>query len=147
MITVQMKEIDKKIAALAAIDTPVADIARQVGLGRTSVYRHLEDDEVKDRLKAVQAELYKGETLEIAVKSFKNLIAGYPQDDPQLREHGYKSTVELLRSANVLSTNKPSVYIENVNNDNRQVISVTLQKILDEAAERDKSCKNLFEIE
>jgi hypothetical protein len=36
------------------------------------------------------------------------------KDDPQLREHGYKASIATMQAANVLPSNSPSVYIQQI---------------------------------
>ena len=142
-----MKIKKATIAALAATGMGARKIGKAIGMSYPGVEHHLRDEEVKEIIARTRESLYDADTLQAVIEGFKAPIRNYlKEDDRQLKEHGHKNILAVLQSLGALSSQTQSIYVEQINNNNSNNLSVTLNQILEEVNKRDLSGKNLFDV-
>lgn len=141
---------EHKAVQLLATGASQADVARELGVNRSTVCRWTQKEEVRARIEAEAQRLL--EALPDVVEQTKRdlatanhlsrFIAGeegatnqtrLTNPDHQLRflEGAYRKQADLLRAAGVFASPAPSIVVQQVFNDNRtQVLSPTVVQVL-----------------
>jgi hypothetical protein len=108
------------MAVLAANGATTRTIEAQVGYDHTTVSRALHTPPAKAIIEAIQARIINeaitqgADNIIHAVTSYKSIPPNGEGADPQLREHGYKASMELLRSIGILPSHSTSVFIQQI---------------------------------
>jgi hypothetical protein len=116
---------------------PQRAIAAELGTSHTSIYRATtNNDEIRAKIEAAKAELAErayGKAINNIIYAVDNYQV--PKDAPnapdyQLREHGYRASIEIGRSIGILASNTQPAYITQIYNDNRVQISPSIQELI-----------------
>ena len=141
---------EQRAIQLLATGANQAEVAREIGVNRSTVCRWTQKEEVRAKIEA-EAQRFL-ESLPDTVEQIKRdlstanqlskFIAGeegaenrtrLTNPDHQLRflENAYRKQGDLLRAAGILSSPAPSIVVQQVFNDNRtQVLSPTVIQVL-----------------
>jgi len=151
------------IAEQAAMGVPQAKIAEQVGIDQSNVSRAINRDEIRQRIEEVQARVY-SEFLSTAVSNIGHAITNYQKPgkkikktikevtteteefDEQLREHGYKASVEVLKGAGIFPTQVQSIYITQINQTNITQVPPVIADLLKLREEQFKALSEQYDV-
>ena len=126
-----------KIEELAAAGHAHSFIGNAVGLHQTTITRTLQKPEIAARIEKLQNKVA-DQYMEDAVENFGHAITSYrklgPKDDFQLREHGFKASVEICRSIGILPSHAPSIMVQNVLNVSQTVNSPIVDRLLNQVS-------------
>ena len=138
VVTEQLKQ---KVAVLASTDMTNQNIADTLEVSRSTVQRVLRDSEVKsiieDCKKTLVEKAYQ-KSVENVVHAVENYQNKEEKDENgkidgqtyQLKEHGFKASVEILKSMGLLSSNAPSFVVNSLNVQNNQYITPVVMKAI-----------------
>jgi len=151
-----------KLIAMKASNESSRKIAAEIGVNKSTVNRVAQRKDIKEQIKSLQARVIT-ELSETAFNNVKHAINYYANPitllrytdnkgkmhvlkvvDDQLREHGAKFSLEVMRAAGALPSHNLSIVIQNTFNDNRQEIPDVIKDILREVTRRDLNEKNLL---
>jgi transcriptional regulator with XRE-family HTH domain len=125
------KKRNLKIAKMRVGGMSQREIGRKIGLKRNAVSAILNKKDIKEYIQGLTAMLVEEEAgeaylnLSYAINSYQSKDA-----DPQLREHGFKASGEVLRSLGVLESNKVSVNFTNITNSQTTIVSPVIQDLI-----------------
>lgn len=108
-------------------------IAEQVGLSQPSISRFANKEDVRAFIEQEQLKLV--EVVPDAVENVKSLVKEMkkiPKKENKRRELSYKASVDVLKSVGLLPTPLQSQTLVNIYQDNKQLISPIIRKLLDE---------------
>lgn len=110
---------DKQIADLRVMGSKsITNIGHIVGLSHSRVSKRLQKKEVQEYIESLQRRLMK-ETLPGAFDNVNTAIGVYLHtEDQQMREHGFRASMEVLKAASILPSPTPSVFIQNLQQNN-----------------------------
>ena len=154
VVTEQLKQ---KVAVLASTDMTNQNIADTLEVSRSTVQRVLKDSEVKsiieDCKKTLVEKAYQ-KSVENVVHAVENYQNKEEKDENgkidgqtyQLKEHGFKASVEILKSMGLLSSNAPSFVVNSLNVQNNTFISPLVSKAIDLAIDNIASDVTKYEL-
>jgi predicted DNA binding protein len=134
-------------------------IADGMGITKSKVHRHLSKPEVRTYIEEINQDLIQNaldaasENIKYAVKSYKEGAVikkmskkgeVFEVADEQLRDHGFKASIRLLESNQILSSNIQSLYIQQIYNDQRTEISHSIKELLAQIVKNDMGGGNLL---
>jgi predicted transcriptional regulator len=132
-----MLEQDIQIAEARAAGASLQEIASQNGFHESTACRKLQKPDIKKHIEAIQAKIadecynQAAENISLAIKQYKPQAALKTEErDPQLREHGFKSSLRILESIGILPSHAPSIMIQQIYNTNN-IINNDISKLLD----------------
>jgi hypothetical protein len=129
---------DTQIIANAAQGLSTRQVAARIpDVSHSTVARRMRAPEIRAEIDKLHAELM-SRSLAQAADNVQHMIDNYkvpgltvvktardgsrteqPQFDEQLREHGFRASMELLRSVGILPSQGTSILVQNIYNDNR----------------------------
>jgi IS30 family transposase len=109
-------------------------IAKQIGVSPSTVSLTLNKTWIKDRVESIQAQVAEqsyaeaADNMVYAIKAYQHLDK---DDDPQLREHGMKCSIEIARAIGILpSSTGGSPVVLNILNQSNITLSPAVEKLL-----------------
>jgi predicted XRE-type DNA-binding protein len=126
-----MKKRNLAIAKMRLDGMSQREIGRKIGLKRNAVSAILNKKDIKEYIQKLTTMLVEEEAgeaylnLSYAINSYQSKDA-----DPQLREHGFKASGEVLRSLGILESNKVSVNFTNITNSQTNIVSPVIQDLI-----------------
>jgi hypothetical protein len=155
-------EQEQKLIELKARGATDRTTGQAIGLNHSNVNRQSNKPSIKERIKALQEKIIT-ELSDTAYNNLKHAIDYYKTPvstkqytdskgkihilqtiDEQLREHGAKFSLEVLRAAAALPSHNVSLFIQNIYNDNRSEIPQVIKDILESVTHRDLNQINLL---
>ena len=139
VVTEQLKQ---KVAVLASTDMTNQNIADTLEVSRSTVQRVLRDSEVKSIIEDCKKTLVE-KAYQKSVENVVHAVENYQNKEEkdqngkldgqtyQLKEHGFKASVEILKSMGLLSSNAPSFVVNSLNVQNNTFISPLVSKAID----------------
>jgi hypothetical protein len=125
-----------KMATLAANGATTRDIEIATGYDHSTAARSLQTSEAKAIIEAIHSRVINeavtqgADNIIHAVSKYKSIPASGDLADPQLREHGFKASMEMLRSIGILPSHTQSVMIQNIYNSTTNILSPALSQVL-----------------
>ena len=119
-----------KIIASKAVGIPERVIANQIGCSQQRVNQLSNKPDIQKEIKAIQEKFYQ-DNLSQAVENFHILIHSNPEDkqDKYLK---YRASEKVLDSAGVTGGSTPSIFIQQIfNQQNNQIVSPLISDVLD----------------
>ncbi|MDD5722640.1 MAG: hypothetical protein PHY29_02745 [Syntrophales bacterium] len=132
-----MTQTDAQIISSTAHGYASREVARQTGVSPSTVQRRLRAPEIRAAVERLHDELMSTSLAE-AANNIKHMIHSYQEPglhvikrardgsttemqvfDEQLREHGFRASMEMLRSVGILPSQGTAILIQNIYNDNR----------------------------
>ncbi len=115
-----------RIAELIATKTP-SEIAQELGVPRSTIYRRLAKTSTKRLVEIIQDD-YTTSNLPVAAELMGDLI----QEGKEINGQGrYKACERLLEGAGVLPSATPSIYIQQIFQNNQITLNPVLKGVLD----------------
>lgn len=134
--TTELTPLNATIAKLRAQGKTYREISDEVGISAPAIHRRVnKNQEIQRFIEAYHKRLVH-RSLPKAVKNVEHAISAYtdPQqkDDQQLKDHGFKASLEVLKSAGLLPSQSQAFFIQQVFNDNRAVVvTPEVDRVLD----------------
>jgi hypothetical protein len=118
----------------AANGVSQSQIAHDIGVTRSAVCQVLGKQWVKDRVESIQAQVAEqsyaeaADNMIYAIKAYQHLDK---DDDPQLREHGMKCSLEIARAIGILpSATGGSPVVLNIMTQSNITLSPVVERLL-----------------
>ena len=121
-----------EVARQKAMGKTGRDIAKSIGIPRRTTYQILSKPEIKKFIEDTQAQIITS-CLEPIRDNYFHLISNYRTNtNEQEKEHGFSAMKEVCKIAGIAPAALPSVFIQNLMQDNRtQIITPLMQGILE----------------
>lgn len=133
------------IEGLASGETRAA-LAREVGLSRSAVSRFARKEEVQSLVEGLREELI----TKCLMKTFQNIqfaIDSYQSTtDPQLKQHGFKASLEVMRGAGLLPGQGGNIYVHQ-DVFERPALPEGVRRVLEEIAAKEAHGPSLLDEE
>ena len=126
-------KIKEAVVKQLAVRTSQTVIAEQVGLSQSSISRFANKEDVRTFIEQEQFKLV--EVVPDAVENVKSLVKEMkkiPKKENKRRELSYKASTDVLKSVGLLPTPVQSQTLVNIYQDNKQLITPLIRKLLDE---------------
>ena len=130
-------EQEQKLIELKAAGATGRNIGEEIGLHPSNVSRNANRPDIKARIEALQERVINEATDQAAdniihaVSQYRQIPARGGKADAQLREHGYRASMEILRGIGILPSHMQSIYIGQIINGSQTVMSPVLFRVLE----------------
>ncbi|HHT9145684.1 MAG TPA: hypothetical protein ACFYD4_08415 [Candidatus Wunengus sp. YC61] len=118
---------DVEIAEARAKGQTLQEIANTHGLDPSVPCRRLQRPEMIELVERLHADLI-NTSLDTSIDNLRHVVKVYqttPKDDPQLREHGYKTSVRIAESVGILPSRTPSTLVQQIYNQSGDITITT----------------------
>ena len=129
----RLSTTDLTIAKERAKGKTFRQIETITGMDHSTIHHHVKKPDIKALIEEIQnrvinqAASQAADNIIHAVTSYKSKNI---KKDPQLRDHGYKASVQMMQGMGILPSHTQSQMIININNSGQMVISPDIINIL-----------------